>query len=98
MSLDVPWTQKGVWRYLMEFSGEILLVLQFLRDKKETYHFTVYRLDFERMACLKLDSLGDYVAFVGRNSSRIFFHKDIGVDMTNCIYCNNEFEHSNTKE
>ncbi|KAK4851494.1 hypothetical protein QYF36_015701 [Acer negundo] len=78
-------------RYLVEFRGEILLVIRFMRNLfKETYDFKVFRLDFSQMEWVKLDSLGDFGIFVGRNCSRCYSTKELGVNKGNCIYFTNE--------
>ncbi|KAK3198956.1 hypothetical protein Dsin_022371 [Dipteronia sinensis] len=78
-------------RCLVVFRGEILLVMRFMRKiLKETYDFKVFRLDFGQMEWVKLDSLGDFSIFFGRNCTRCYSSKELGVNKGNCIYFSNE--------
>ncbi|KAK0601681.1 hypothetical protein LWI29_026410 [Acer saccharum] len=94
MSPDIPIESSEnvqIVRYLVEFRGEILLVIRFMRNLfKETYDFKVFQLDFSQMVWVKLDSLGDFGIFVGRNCTRCYSTKDLGVNKGNCIYFTNE--------
>ncbi|KAK3198945.1 hypothetical protein Dsin_022360 [Dipteronia sinensis] len=95
MSPDIPIESNEnvqIVRYLVEFRGEILLVIKFTRNLlKETYDFKVFRLDFGQMEWVKLDSLVDFSIFLGRNCTRCYSTKELGVNKGNCIYFSNEF-------
>ncbi|KAI9185600.1 hypothetical protein LWI28_008674 [Acer negundo] len=84
--------KKQLAHYLVEFCGEILLVIRFTRNLfKETYDFKVFRLDFGQMEWVKLDNLGDFSIFLGMNCTRCYSTKELGVNKGNCIYFTNEF-------
>ncbi|KAK1582513.1 hypothetical protein Q3G72_015786 [Acer saccharum] len=81
-----------IFCHLVEFRGEILLVIRFTRNLYiETYDFKVFRLDFGQMEWVKLDGLGDFSIFLGRNCTRCYSTKELGVDKGNCIYFTDEF-------
>ncbi|KAI9185599.1 hypothetical protein LWI28_008667 [Acer negundo] len=78
--------------YLVEFREEILLVIKFMRDLlADTYDFKIFRLDFNRMEWVELDNLRDFCIFLGRNCTRCYSTKELGVNKGNCIYFTNEF-------
>ncbi|KAK0588603.1 hypothetical protein LWI29_003129 [Acer saccharum] len=94
MPLDIPRMNTEsvlVLRYLMEFCGEIILILRFSRNHEETHDFKIFRLDLDQLEWVKLDSLGDRVLFLGGHCSRSYSEKELGVGMANCIYFTNEF-------
>ncbi|KAK1580975.1 hypothetical protein Q3G72_001816 [Acer saccharum] len=95
MSPDIPIHSDlnvQIFKHLVEFRGEILLVIRFMRRIYiEIYDFKVFRLDFDRMEWVELDNLGDFCIFLGRNCTRCYSTKELGVNKGNCIYFTNEF-------
>ncbi|GFY91891.1 hypothetical protein Acr_08g0002870 [Actinidia rufa] len=81
---------RHVRRYLVETSGEIILVCQCLcfnrSDVLETCGFKTYRLDLCQMTWVKIKSPGDWILFVGQCCSRSFHAEELGDGMANCIY------------
>ena len=81
---------RRVRRYLVETSGEIILVCQCLcfnrSDVLETCGFKTYRLDLCQMTWVKIKSLGDWILFVGQCCSRSFHAEELGDGKANCIY------------
>ncbi|XP_057498901.1 F-box protein At2g26160-like [Actinidia eriantha] len=81
---------RHVRRYLVETSGEIILVCQCLclnrSDVLETCGFKMYRLDLCQMTWVKIKSLGDWILFVGQCCSRSIHAEELGDGMAKCIY------------
>ncbi|KAF5742105.1 F-box protein [Tripterygium wilfordii] len=80
-----------VFKYLVEHSGEILLVLRFFHDNMtgvdaRTRTFKVYRLDLDEMRWVRLFDLGDHILFLGKNSSTLFRTRELGIEEGDCIY------------
>ncbi|KAK3198076.1 hypothetical protein Dsin_021491 [Dipteronia sinensis] len=96
MSFDIPrenphGSDIQIFHYLVEFGDGILLVIRFIRNHfKETYDIKIFRLGMCKKEWVKLDSLGDCVILLGRNSSRCYSEKELRrYDMGNCIYFSN---------
>ncbi|KAI4357752.1 hypothetical protein L6164_001683 [Bauhinia variegata] len=80
-----------ILKYLVESSGEILLVCRYFSDDiLETRKFEVYSLDFCQSSWKKIEDLGDRMLFLGKCSSMSFSAKELGVGMNNSIYFSND--------
>ena len=87
-------TNDNVLRYLVESSGEVLLVCRFFSSNPgailETQNFKVYVLDVGKMSWERVEHLRDRVLFLGKCCSRSFSRRELGVPMINCIYFSND--------
>ncbi|PIA63466.1 hypothetical protein AQUCO_00201069v1 [Aquilegia coerulea] len=86
---------KGVFSYLVESCGELLMVYRYgnplfyeTKSLHVTEKFSVYKLDqsTEPFQWIQLQSLGDQMLFVGRSSSMSFSATGIPGFNGNCIY------------
>ncbi|KAF5205391.1 hypothetical protein FRX31_005034 [Thalictrum thalictroides] len=86
---------KGIYSYLVESRGELLMVYRYgnplCRDSKGlhiTEKFLVYKLDqsSDPLQWVQLQSLGDQMLFLGRSSSMSFSAASIPGFKGNCIY------------
>ncbi|XP_057447827.1 F-box protein At3g56470-like [Lotus japonicus] len=82
-------------KYLVEFSGKLLLVHRYFSNKPgvvlETRKFEVYSLDYCQPSWKKVEDLGDQMIFLGKCSSASFSAKELGVGISNSIYfCNDQ--------
>ncbi|XP_058215547.1 uncharacterized protein LOC131326707 isoform X1 [Rhododendron vialii] len=76
--------------YLIESNGEILLV--FLVSRKSIHrveNVEVYRLRFDRLSWVKMESIGDRTLFVGTNCCMSVNASKIGCKV-DCIYFSNQ--------
>lgn len=87
-------TNDGVLRYLVESCGVIFLFCRFFSTKPtatlETENFEVYALDIDHMSWRNVDYLGDHVFFLGKCCAGSFSSRELGVNMSNCVYFSND--------
>ncbi|PIA59914.1 hypothetical protein AQUCO_00400644v1 [Aquilegia coerulea] len=88
-------------KYLVEWLGELLLVIKFIKDEDEypcinptyqTTSFKIYKLDFVNRKWDELKCLGDYTLFLGFNTSVSVLASDYSTWMKrNCIYFTDDY-------
>ncbi|PIA56614.1 hypothetical protein AQUCO_00700753v1 [Aquilegia coerulea] len=87
-------------KYLVEWSGELLMVIKTMMKKRKrkklplykTENFDVYRLDFTERKWEELNNLGKYCLFLGFNTSiSILPDNYSGGLKKNCIYFTDDF-------
>ncbi|KAF5749566.1 F-box protein [Tripterygium wilfordii] len=95
--VEMPcWPKGQFFKYLMESSGDILLVIRFFRYVI-TCSFTIYRLDIGRKEWVKLDDLGDQILFLGKTTSRSYSAKELGFVRGNCIFFTDVYRYNRYK-
>ncbi|KAF6151395.1 hypothetical protein GIB67_012255 [Kingdonia uniflora] len=92
-------------RYLAEMGGELLIVTRYMDTpsdvRKErlnyyrTYLFEVFRLRLKRgkQRWAKVDYFGDYMLFVGNNSSFSLCAREFPGSRANCIYFTDDYNY-----
>ncbi|OVA08552.1 Protein of unknown function DUF295 [Macleaya cordata] len=93
---DAPQVGDALGIYLVVDSfGELLLVARFCfcgydsecdSDVLRTYGFYVFKLDLSEPVWVEVESIGDHMLFVGRNSSLCLLATDFSGCDGNCIY------------
>ncbi|PIA56590.1 hypothetical protein AQUCO_00700734v1 [Aquilegia coerulea] len=94
--------------YLVEWMGELLLVIKFVEDLRKTKteedrrrkilpfykteKFELYKLDFANKKWEEVNNLEEYCLFLGDNTSVSIFANDYSLKK-NCIYFTDDFTH-----
>lgn len=83
-----------VLKYLVESSGEVLLVCRYFSEKPdailETVNFEIYSLDISQMYWERVDNLDNQILFLGKCCSRSLSSTEFGIGFSNCIYFSND--------
>ena len=91
-SLEI--NSQHVLKYLVDSSGEVLLVCRYFSEKpdaiRETINFEIYSLDLGQMSWEKVDYLDDRILFLGKCCSRSLSSSELGIGISNRIYFSND--------
>ncbi|CAK9316886.1 unnamed protein product [Citrullus colocynthis] len=91
-SLEI--NSQHVLKYLVESSGDVLLVCRYFSKKPdavlETINFEIYSLDLSQMSWERVECLDDRILFLGKCCSRSLSSTELGIAISNCIYFSND--------
>ncbi|XP_010266939.1 PREDICTED: F-box protein SKIP23-like [Nelumbo nucifera] len=100
--INTLWLFGGDILYLVEQSGELLLVTRHLElglvepdMAYKTIRFEVAKLDSSSQNWVKLKGIGDHVLFLGKNSSLSLSASDYPECRRNCIYFTDDYSEVN---
>lgn len=102
--IDLSWQRRGDMQYLVEASGELLLITRYLDYvfiehqcgmEFKTVQFKVHKLDISGPKWESVETLGDLMLFLGENSSLAFSASDFPECKGNRIYFTDDYSDLN---
>ncbi|KAJ4962367.1 hypothetical protein NE237_022306 [Protea cynaroides] len=101
--IETPRLFGGDILYLVELSGELFLVTRYLELKPclepdmvyKTMRFDVSKFDTSGPMWTKVENLGDYAMFLGKNSSLSVRASHFSGCRSNCIYFTDDYSEAN---